>query len=89
MQWTRPDGLVLDLQRLTDTTQELLDRLSGGQGPQVDAEALPFELMPVTPDSAPWRKRVGKAWKWGKSLRKRMQNGWKLMKNRGFELFFH
>lgn len=53
VQWQRPDGLVLDLPRLTDTTQELLDRLNGGQGPMVDAEALPFELMPVTPDSAP------------------------------------
>lgn len=62
--WSRPDGTVLDLVRITESVQELLDRINSNEdltGPMVNAEALPFELMPETPDSdvsssiLPWR----------------------------------
>jgi len=62
--WSRPDGTILDLVRITESVQELLDRINSNEdmtGPMVNAEALPFELMPETPDSdvsssiLPWR----------------------------------
>ncbi|CAK9059329.1 unnamed protein product [Durusdinium trenchii] len=62
--WSRPDGMILDLVRITESVQELLDRINSSEdvtGPMVDAEALPFELMPITPESEmsssilPWK----------------------------------
>ncbi|CAJ1435527.1 unnamed protein product [Effrenium voratum] len=79
--WSRPDGHILDLMRLTDNVQELLDRINTSEDKTdalVAAEALPFELMPVYPDTEesssilPWMSLKKVCWAqlivWGASI---------------------
>ncbi|CAE7239651.1 unnamed protein product [Symbiodinium natans] len=62
--WSRPDGHILDLVRLGQSVEELQDKVSSTADKTdhlVAAEALPFELMPVYPDTdvsssiLPWK----------------------------------
>ncbi|OLP97240.1 hypothetical protein AK812_SmicGene20424 [Symbiodinium microadriaticum] len=62
--WSRPDGHILDLVRLGQSVEELQDKVSSTADKTdhlIASEALPFELMPVYPDTddsssgLPWK----------------------------------